>query len=136
MLTVLRKGTFVKSDTISSGHTKGISKWVFVGYPKMVPTKCFKRHNKTYISNSDNNNTFNDNDIDVAVRIYINIKYSGETADRLIKQCMKKLYKCFKLDKRVKFVLLYKTTKLSHFTNNKKKFITKSMVSSLRLPWL
>ena len=32
---------------------------------------------------------FNDNEIDDAVRIYIRIKYSGETADRLIKQCMK-----------------------------------------------
>ena len=90
---------------------------------KWLPTKCFKRHNKTYISNSDNNNTFNDNDIDVAVRIYINIKYSEETADRLIKQCMKKLQKCFKLDKRVKFVLQYKTTKLSHFTNKKNIYI-------------
>ena len=42
---------------------------------------------------------FNYNDIEVAVRIYINVKYSGETADRCSKQCMKKLYKCFKKDK-------------------------------------
>ena len=45
---------------------------------------------------------FNDNEIDDAVRIYIKIKYSGETVDKLIKQCMKKLYKCFKKEKRVK----------------------------------
>ena len=32
---------------------------------------------------------------------------------------MKKLYKCFKKDKRVKFALHYETTKLSHFTNTK-----------------
>ena len=38
---------------------------------------------------NDNNNTFDDNERDSAVRIYIKIKYSGETADRLIKQCMK-----------------------------------------------
>ena len=39
---------------------------------------------------------FNDNEIDDAIRVYIKIKsYSGETADRLIKQYMKKLYKCF-----------------------------------------
>ena len=42
---------------------------------------------------------FNDNDIDDTGRIYIKIKYSGETADRLIKQCMKKLYQCFKKEK-------------------------------------
>ena len=39
----------------------------------------------------------------------INIKYSRETSDRLIKQCLKKLYK------RVKFVLRYVATKLSYF---------------------
>ena len=65
------------------------------------------------------NCSLNDIDIDVTVRIYINIKYSGETADGLIKQCMKKLQKCFKKDKRVKFVLQYGTTKLSYFTNTK-----------------
>ena len=65
------------------------------------------------------NCSLNDNDIDVNVRIYINIKYSGETADGLIKQSKKKLQKCFKKDKRVKFVLQYGTTKLSYFTNTK-----------------
>ena len=45
---------------------------------------------KHALRNNDNNNTFNDNDID-AVRTYIKIKYSGETANRLIKQCMKKV---------------------------------------------
>ena len=64
---------------------------------------------------------FNDNEIDISVGIYIKIKYSGETANRLIKQCMKKLYKCFKKEKRVKFVLQYETTKLSYFTNTKDK---------------
>ena len=34
---------------------------------------------------------------------------------------MKKLYKCFKKEKRVKFVLQYETTKLSYFTNTKGK---------------
>ena len=36
---------------------------------------------------------------DVTGRIDINIKFSGETAGRLIKQCMKKLYNCFKKEK-------------------------------------
>ena len=63
----------------------------------------------------------NDNEIDDAVRIYIKLKYSGETAVRLIKQCMKKLYKCFKKEKIIEFVLQYETTKLSFFTNTKDK---------------
>ena len=42
---------------------------------------------------------FSYNEIEDAVRIYIKIKYSGETADRLIKKCMKKLSKCFKKQK-------------------------------------
>ena len=60
---------------------------------------------------------FNDNEIDDAVRIFIKIKYCGETTDRLIKRCMKKFYKCFKKEKRVKFVLQYEKTKLSYFND-------------------
>ena len=87
------------------------------GYPQSVVNYIIKHT----LRNNDNNNMFNDNEIDDAIRIYIKIKYSGETADRLIKQCMKKLYKCFKKEKRVKFVLQYETTKLSYFTNTKDK---------------
>ena len=83
---------------------------------------------KHALHNNDNNNTFNDNDIHT-VRICIKIKYFGETADRLIKQCMKKLYKCFKNEKRVKFVIQYETTKLSYFTNTKDKILLLSQSS-------
>ena len=47
------------------------------GYPGNVLSGIRKHA----LRNNDNNDTFNDNDID-AVRIYIKIKYSGETADR------------------------------------------------------
>ena len=89
---------------------------VWNGFPRNIVNGIIKRA----LRNNDNNNTFNDNDID-AVTIYIRIKYSGETANRLIKQCIKKLYKCLKTEKRVKFVLQYETTKLSYFTNTKDK---------------
>ena len=85
------------------------------GYPRNVVNDIIKHT----FCNNDNNNKFNCNDIEVAGRIYINIKYFGGTIDRFIKQCMKKLYKCFKKDKRVKFALHYETTKLSYFTNTK-----------------
>ena len=65
------------------------------GYPQNVVNYIIKHT----LYNNDNNNMFNDNEIDDAVRIYIKIKYSGETADRLIKKCMKKLSKCFKKQK-------------------------------------
>ena len=55
---------------------------------------------------------FNDNEIDDAVRIYIKIKYSEETADRLIKQCMKMLYKCFRKKKKV--FLFYNMRQLNY----------------------
>ena len=82
--------------------------------------KCCNGIIKHVLHNNDSK-TFNDNDIDDAVRIYIKIKYSGETAYRLIKQFMKKFYKFFKKEKRVEFVLQYETTKLSYFANTKDK---------------
>ena len=87
------------------------------GYPWNVVNDIIKHA----LHNNDNNNTFNDNDID-AVRIYIKIKYTGETADRLIKQCMKKLYKCFKNEKRVN--LFYNMKQLNYliFLTQKIKF--------------
>ena len=36
---------------------------------------------------------------------------------------MKKLYKCFKNEKRVKFALQYETTELFYFTNTKDKIL-------------
>ena len=75
------------------------------GYPKNVVNGIIKHT----LRNNDNNKMFNDNEIDGTVRIY------------KFKQCMKKLYKCFKKEKRVKHVLQYETTKLSYFTNTKDK---------------
>ena len=87
------------------------------GYTRNVVNGIIKHT----LGNNDNNKTFNDNETDEAVRIYIKIKNSGETTDRLIKKYMKKLHKCFKKKKRFKFVLQYETTKLSYFTNKKDK---------------
>ena len=85
---------------------------------------------KHALPNNDNNyRLYNDNDID-AVRMYIKIKYSGETADRLIKQCMKKLYICFKNEKGGKFVLQYETTKF-FYQHKRQNSITKPVVGSL-----
>ena len=55
------------------------------------------------------------------MKIFIDLKFSGNTGDRIVKNCMKKLYKCFKKEATVKFVLHYQTTKLSYFTNTNDK---------------
>ena len=39
----------------------------------------------------------------------------------VVKNCIKKLYKCFKKEVTVKFVLHYQNTNFSHFTNTKDK---------------
>ena len=70
--------------------TKRYAAWN--GYPWNVVNGKIKhtlRNNNNNNNNNDNNSTFNDNDIDDAVKISIKIKYYGETADWLIKQCMK-----------------------------------------------
>ena len=48
----------------------------------------------------------------------------------LLKMWIKKLYKCFKNEVTVKFVLHYQTTKLCYFTNTKDKtpFLSQSLV--------
>ena len=51
----------------------------------------------------------------------VNLNYSDETAERMVKSCIKKLYRSFKREFNVKFVTHYKTTKMSFFTNSKDK---------------
>ena len=52
------------------------------------------------------------------VKIFIDLKFSSNT---IVKNCIKKLYKCFKKEVTAKFVLYYQTAKLSYFTNTKDK---------------
>ena len=65
-----------------------------------------------------------------AVKIFTDLEFSGNRGDRIVKNCVKKLYKCFKKEVTVKFVLHYQTTKLSYFTNTKDKtpFLSQSSV--------
>ena len=52
------------------------------------------------------------------MKIFIDLKFSSNT---IVKNCIKKLYKCFKKEVTAKFVLYYQTAKLSYFTNTKDK---------------
>ena len=56
-----------------------------------------------------------------SIKIFFNLTYSDETAERMVKLCIKKLYKSFKREINVKFFTRDKTTKLSFFANTKDK---------------
>ena len=72
------------------------------------------------LRNKESNNTTEESTTDT-VKIFINLNFSGNTADRIVKNCKKEFYKCFKKEVTVKFVLNYQTTKLCYFTNTKGK---------------
>ena len=81
------------------------------GYPKHIVNSILKRALRDKESNNIKEESTRD-----TVKIFIDLKFSGNTGDRIVKNCIKKLYKCFKKEATVKFVLHYHTTKLSHFT--------------------
>ena len=55
------------------------------------------------------------------MKIFIDLKFSVNTGDRIVKYCIKKLHKYFKKEVTVKFSLHYQTTELCYFTNTKDK---------------
>ena len=73
------------------------------------------------LQTNDSNTTRSKKDNTDSIKIFFNLNYLGETAGRMVKKCIKKLYKSFKREINVKFVAHYKTTKISFFTNTKDK---------------
>ena len=91
------------------------------GYPRNVVNGIIKHtlrnnnnNNDNNNNNNNNNNMFNDNEIDNAVRIFIKIKYCGETTDRLIKRCMISFTSVSR--KKRELNLFYNTKKLNYLT--------------------
>ena len=95
------------------------------GYRKHIINSIVKRA----LRDKESNNIKEESTTDT-VKISIDLKFSGNTGYRIVKSCIKKLYKCFKKEITVKFVLHYQTTKLSYFTNTKDKtpFLSQSSV--------
>ena len=54
-------------------------------------------------------------------KIFFNLQYSGDTAEGMLKSCIKKLSKCLKKDTNIKFIVCYKTTKMPFYKNTKDK---------------
>ena len=53
-------------------------------------------------------------------KIFFNLQYLGDAAERMVKSCIKKLFKCLKKDT-IKFIVCYKSSKMSFYTNTKDK---------------
>ena len=87
------------------------------GFPKRISNSIIKRALQVNNSNTTMSKKANTD----SVKIFFNLNYSGETAERMVKSCIKKLYRNFKREINVKFVTHYKTTKMSFFTNTKDK---------------
>ena len=75
---------------------------------------------KRTLRDKESNNITDESTTDT-MKIFVVLKFSGDTTDRIVKSCINKLYKCFKKEVSVKLVLHYQTTKLCYFTNTKDK---------------
>ena len=71
------------------------------GFPKRIANSIIKRALQT----NDSNTTRSKKDNTDSIKIFFNLNYSGETAGSVIKKCIKKLYKSFKREINVKFVV-------------------------------
>ena len=87
------------------------------GFPKRIANSIIKRALQANNSNTTRSKKANAD----SEKIFFNLNYSGEIAERMVKSCIKKLYRSFKREVNVKFVTHYKTTKMSFFTNTKDK---------------
>ena len=98
---------------------------VWNGYPKHIVNSIVKRA----LRDKESNNITEESTTDT-VNIFIDLKFSANTADRIVKNSIKKLYKCFNQEVTIKFVLHCQTTKLYYFTNTKDKtpFLSQSSV--------
>ena len=86
-------------------------------FPKRIANSIIKRA----LQNNDSSTTSSKKANADSINAFFNLNYSGETAERMLKSCIKKLYKSFKREINVKFVTHYKTIKISFFTNTKDK---------------
>ena len=93
-------------------------------FPKRIANSTTKQASQTNDSNITRSKKAN---VD-SIKIFLNLNYSGETAERMVKSCIKKLYKIFKRETNVKFITHYETTKMSFFRNIKNK--TRSLSQS------
>ena len=86
------------------------------GFPKNITNSIIKKalKDKPMVNNTPSVGTD-------STKIFFNLQYSGDAAERMVKSCIKKLRKCLKKDTSIKFIFCYKTTKMAFYTNTKDK---------------
>ena len=88
------------------------------GFSKNITNSIIKKalKDKPNVNNTQSVNTD-------STEIFFNLQYSGDTAERMVKSCIKKLRKCLKKDTKIKFIVCYKTTKMSFYINARDKLL-------------
>ena len=79
------------------------------GFPERIANSIIKRA----LQANDSNIARSKEAYAYSVKTFFNLNYSGESSERIVKSCIKKLYRSFKREINVKFVTHYKTTKMS-----------------------
>ena len=51
--------------------------------------------------------------------LYMTLPYNGKESENIVKRCKKRLYRLFKKEKKIKFSIRFRSTKVSFFTSNK-----------------
>ncbi len=51
--------------------------------------------------------------------LYMTLPYNGKEAEDIVKRCKKRLFRLFKKEKKVKFTIRFRATKVSFYTSNK-----------------
>ena len=86
------------------------------GFPKNITNSVIKKALKDMpnVNNTPSVSTY-------SIKIFFDLQYSGDTVERMVKNCIKKLRTSLKRDTNIKFIVCYKTTNMSFYTNTKDK---------------
>ena len=77
------------------------------GFPKRIANSIIKRA----LQMKDSTTIRSEKSYEDSIKIFFSLNCSGETTERMVKSCIKKLYKSFKREINVTFVKQYKTSK-------------------------
>ena len=81
------------------------------GFPKWIT--------KRVMQPSLNNRTNNEPEETEEELLFMFLPYNGKEAECIVKRCKNRLVRLFKKEKKVKFRIIFKTSKISFFTSNK-----------------
>ena len=86
------------------------------GFPKNARKSLISKLKHKHNSNQANVNNISDSPLP---KIWFRLPYLGKEGEFLVRNCIKKLRKCLKVE--VNFIIIYQTKKISFFVGNKDK---------------